>query len=466
MNRNYKAVVLCGGEGLRLWPLSRAKSPKHLISLTDGETFLQETLTRLEETYPIQNIYIVTNVEHKYEIVGQLYAKYKDKMPEIICEPYPKNTLPAITYAVNHIHSHNKDSVITVYPADHSIKNDKTYKKAIDDIHTLAELNHIVTVGIKPLYPNINFGYIHKSSKIDISEDIEAFNVRKFVEKPDEKNAVSFFKKGYLWNSGIYGFKSEVFLELLKKYQKKIYDLLVCDENYDIKEIYDNLDPLSIDVGLAEKIDSLVVLESNIIWQDLGEWNSILESFKSSSGNALKGDLFCDDVENSLVWNYSSYSLISGVKDLIIVNTQDSLLIIHKDKVHRLKDLLSEIRQTKPQIIEESNTTHRPWGYFIVIKESADYKIKKIFVRPEQKLSLQTHQYRSEHWVVISGEATVINGDKKLILKTNESTYIPRGTKHRLENNCSKDLEIIEIQSGSYLGEDDIVRISDIYDRK
>ena len=252
---------------------------------------------------------------------------------------------------------------------------------------------------------------------------------------------------------------------MLKKHQKKIYDLLIIHENRDIKEIYDNLEPLSIDVGLAEKLDSLVVLQSNIIWQDLGEWNSVFEYFKSSSGNALKGDLFCDDVENSLIWNYNGYSLISGVKDLIIVNTQDSLLIIHKDKVHRLKDLLSEIRHTEPQFIEESITTHRPWGYFIVFKESADYKIKKIFVRSGQKLSLQSHQHRSEHWVVISGEATVINGDKKLILKSNESTYIPRGTKHRLENNSDKDLEIIEIQSGSYLGEDDIVRFSDIYDR-
>ncbi|MEC8086103.1 MAG: mannose-1-phosphate guanylyltransferase/mannose-6-phosphate isomerase [Pseudomonadota bacterium] len=461
----HKAVVLCGGEGLRLWPLSRTLSPKHLISLTDSSTFLQNTLARLNKIYPIEDILIVTNIDHKYEIIGQLYDTYKNNMPEIICEPSPKNTLPAVTYAVNYIQKKYKDSLITIFPADHSILDEVEFVRTIEKVNALSEENYIVTVGIKPEKPNTNFGYIQKKNKISTLKNIDAYEVESFSEKPNLKDARLYIERGYLWNSGIYGFKSSVFLESLKKYQLDLYQVFQNDENIDIDQIYRNIKPLSIDIGLAEKTNNLAVLKSTISWQDLGDWNSIHEFFKSSSDNALKGEMFTDDVENSLIWNYNGYSLISGVRDLIIVNMPDSLIVMNKNSSHKLKGYLKRMRRTKPNIIEQPNKTHRPWGHFAEINESAEYKVKKILVRPGHKLSLQLHKHRSEHWIVIKGTATVVNNDREFDLKCNESTFIPKNTKHRLINNQDTDLEIIEIQTGSYFGEDDIHRLDDEYDR-
>ncbi|MDC0985482.1 mannose-1-phosphate guanylyltransferase/mannose-6-phosphate isomerase [Gammaproteobacteria bacterium] len=464
MEKSNKAVILCGGEGLRLWPLSRSSSPKHLISLDDSKTFLQNTVKRINEIFNLNDIIIITNEKHKYEIIGQLYDEYKENIPQILCEPEPKNTLAAIAYAAKNIYSTNPSACITVFPADHFIDNNTVFKDTILSAQMAANKGYFVTIGIKPDRPHTGYGYIKTGDIIDSNLDKSVIAVQRFIEKPNIKQAKNYIKEGCLWNSGIFTFNLEKFFIDLKLFQPEI-SLLIDNINEDNKnQIYQKLDSISIDTGLVEKISDIAVVCSDMEWNDLGEWNSIFD-FSEQNNNSLKGNVHLDDVSESLIWNYNGLAMVSGIKNLIIVNTPDCLLVMNRESSDNLKNNIEVIKKKFPSYIEQSNKVHRPWGYYIVIKDSADYKVKKIAVRPKGKLSLQAHEHRSEHWIVVKGTATVINDNKEFNLKTGESTFIPVNTQHRLINNHDDILEIIEVQTGTYFGEDDIHRYDDAYDR-
>ncbi len=464
MKNSNKAVILCGGEGLRLWPLSRSSSPKHLISIDENKTFLQKTIERINRLFNLDDILIVTNEKHKYEIIGQLYDEYKDNIPQIICEPEPKNTLAAISYAAKKIHLSDPHACITVFPADHFIGSGVAFKDTIVSAQNAANNGYFVTIGIKPDRPHTGYGYIKTGDIINSDLNEEIFTVQRFIEKPNLTQAEKYIQEGCLWNSGIFVFNLEKFFSDLKLFQPQMSSLISDLNENNKNKIYSNLDSISIDTGLVEKISNLAVVFSDIEWNDLGEWNSIYD-FSKKNDNSLKGNVHIDDVSKCLIWNYNELAVISGIKNLIIINTPDCLLVMNRESSNNLKNNIDAIRKKYPKNVEQSLKEHRPWGYFKIIKDSQDYKIKKIVVRPKERLSLQMHKYRSEHWIVLKGSATVINNNKEFILKCSESTFIPAHTRHRLINNEDDDLEIIEIQTGSYFGEDDIQRIDDEYDR-
>jgi mannose-1-phosphate guanylyltransferase / mannose-6-phosphate isomerase len=435
-----KVVILAGGSGTRLWPLSREHFPKQFLKFKDlnNNSLFQLTLKR---ALKISNeILIVTNKNHKFLVMGEI-EELGLKIPEgnILVEEEQRNTLPAIVYAMKYV-----DDCAVILPADHLIKNEdlmvETIKSAVND-------KYLVTFGIKPVSAHTGYGYIRHEKGL----------VKEFKEKPDLDTAKEYIQNGYLWNSGFFLFDKKVFSEELKKYSKELYEFLLGDVDYK------NLPNISVDYGLLEKTDRLMVKELDIEWSDLGSFDSIYECFeKDENSNHSNGELITNEAKNNLVYSDKIVAM-SGVDDLIVIDTKDALMICRKAKSQDVKKLLKKINDK--ELKESHKTVYRPWGSFTILEDGRNYKVKRLTVLPGKILSLQKHFKRSEHWVVVKGEGYIVNGDKELYLKENEGTYIPKETIHRLGNKSDKVLEIIETQSGEYLGEDDIVRISDDYKR-
>lgn len=462
-----KAVVLAGGSGTRLWPLSRAAYPKQFLALHGEHTMLQATLKRLDGL-DIHSSVTICNEEHRFFVADQLHEI--DRLGSIILEPVGRNTAPAIALAaLSSIE--DGDPLLLVLPADHVIQGEKLFIKTILEATSLAKAGKLVTFGIAAREANTGYGYIKKGEFQD-----PGFNVDAFVEKPINKLAKEYVDSGkYLWNSGMFMFKASRYLEELKKYRPDI--LKACQLS--IKGISKDNDFLrvnetafaecpsvSIDYAVMEKTADAVVVPMNVGWSDLGSWLSLWKiSEKDSNGNAIHGNVILHNSKNSYIRSDETLVTAIGVNDFVIVSTKDALIVAHQDSVEDLKVITEKIKNESKDEWDSPREVVRPWGKYNLIDKGSRFQVKRIKVKPGGKLSLQKHKHRAEHWVVVSGEAKVTKGEKNFTLHENESIYIPIGMVHSLENPGIVDLELIEVQSGSYLGEDDIIRLSDNYGR-
>tara|TARA_B110000008_G_scaffold52732_2_gene51962 strand:- start:1353 stop:2774 length:1422 start_codon:yes stop_codon:yes gene_type:complete len=467
INRNQSyAIILCGGAGTRLWPVSRSSQPKQLIKFKGKYSLLQASLVRLTKKILPQNIFLVSNVDHQFIIQDQLSKIFKNDKPNLILEPIAKNTLPAIAIATKKIMKIDSNAIISVFPSDHEIKNETIFLDLWESSIEVAKKNYFTLIGIKPSFPATGFGYIKPENKINLIKDKEIYEVAEFKEKPNKTTAETFIKKKYLWNAGMFIFKGSLFNELMKKFQPKLLAIIEDSNESNLDILYKKIDSISIDYGLAEKADKVAVLSDSIEWSDLGNWNSIFNLLsKDKNNNSIKGNVVSQNSNNSLLWNESGIMATYGLKDIIAINTNDATLVCHRKDSEKVKDLVNEIKVNNFSTTETHLEVFRPWGSYTILEQGKGFKIKRIEVNPKQKLSLQLHQKRSEHWVVIEGTAKVTNGTNVVQIKKNESTFIPLGTKHRLENPKNTPLIIIEVQVGVYVGEDDIIRFEDKYDR-
>ena len=461
-----KAVIMAGGSGTRLWPLSRAAHPKQFLALNGKETMLQETFNRLSGL-DIQSSVTICNEEHRFFVAEQL--REIDKLGSIILEPVGKNTAPAIALAA--LSSLNNDPLLLVLAGDHVIKDEVAFTKTVMDAIPLAQSGKLVTFGIVAHEPNTGYGYIKRGAQQGVG-----FSVAEFVEKPSIDIAKEYLASGeYFWNSGMFLFKASRYLEELEKYRPDILEacqlsMKGMSKDHDFLRVNESTfvhcPSESIDYAVMEKTDDAVVVPMDAGWSDIGSWSSLWEiSEKDSKGNAIYGDVLLHESNNSYVRTDGKLVAAIGVDDLVIVATKDVLVVVHKDSVQNVKSVVEKLKNESRPEWEHHREVYRPWGKYDAIDRGERYQAKRITVKPGAKLSSQLHHHRAEHWVVVSGTAKVTNGDRTFILVENESTYIPLGVIHSLENSGNVPLEVIEIQSGSYLGEDDIVRFDDIYGR-
>ncbi|MCI4412155.1 MAG: mannose-1-phosphate guanylyltransferase/mannose-6-phosphate isomerase [Thiotrichales bacterium] len=458
-------LILCGGSGTRLWPLSRKLLPKQFVKLFDGKSLFQKTVERNIQLS--DSIYVVSNAEQYFLAKDQL-----TEMPEAdtryLLESVAKNTAPAIALACMSLDS---EAIVLVTPADHLIKNERAYQQVVQQAKALAQQGNLVTFGIVPTYPETGFGYI-ESRGVDVLS---------FKEKPSLEVAKAYIDQGnYYWNSGMFCFKAGVFLSELALLAPDIYS--ACQQSYRTIiqdgttsripfESMEIIPEESIDYAVMEKSQKIKVVAADIDWSDLGSFDSLNDEMpKNSQGNAIlkRGDdvpVITINSHNNLVITRNHAIATVDIDDLIIVDTTDSVLITKKGSSQKVKDVVAQLKRMKPELCDVHRLAYRPWGSYEVLLDTQKYKIKRIIVSPGKKLSLQKHFHRSEHWVVVSGTAEVTNGNKVLTVRQNESTYIPVGEVHRLENKGKIDLVMIEVQVGEYTGEDDIVRLEDSYGR-
>ena len=439
-------VVMAGGSGSRLWPISRSMLPKQFLPLISKNTMLQETVHRLQGL-DYDSIITLCNEEHRFFVAEQL--KEMGLNSKIILEPESKNTAAAITLAAL---NEDPETLLLVLSADHIIDNINAFHKAINSGIELANLDKLVTFGVVPNKPHTGYGYIKKDKPVQ-----GGFEIEKFVEKPSEDLAESLFKSGnYLWNSGMFLFKAGKFIQEMKKYSPDTHKF--CKQAYskktnDIdfirveKSSFLQCPNISVDYALMEKTNDSAVIPLNAGWSDVGSWSSLWDVVdKNDDGNAIFGDVILNDTSGSYISSEQQLVAINGVKDLVIVSTKDSLLVSSKDSSENIKSIIENMKQNDRPEYEFHREVHRPWGKFDSLDSGTNYQVKRITVKPGAKLSLQKHFHRSEHWVVVSGEAEVTNGDKTFILKENESTYIPCETIHALKNPGNNYLELIGFQ--------------------
>lgn len=451
-------IILCGGNGTRLWPISRTLMPKQFIKLFHDKSLFQLTVERNSKV--CTNQFIVSNAE-QYFLASDQLDELKKENNQYLLEPVGRNTAPAIALACLAL---DKDRLVLVSPSDHVIKNEMAYEKALNHAQNLALKNYLVTFGITPRFPETGFGYIESDN-----EDVKAFH-----EKPDKDTAQAYVDAGnFYWNSGMFCFKAGVFLEELKKYAPEIYETslqayhnAMCDEIIRIKhEDMLKIPEDSIDYAVMEKSSIVKVVPSDIDWSDLGSFDALYDELpKDKDGNTLNDNHVCINSKNNLIYGKKRKIATVDIDDLIIIDTGDALLISKKGSSQKVKEAVKMVRENT-ELHNIHLTAHRPWGTYTILEDSEHYKIKRIVVKPGKRLSLQKHFHRSEHWIVVSGTATVTVGNKVETVRPNESTYIKMGEVHRLENEGKIDVVLIEAQVGEYTGEDDIVRIADDFQR-
>ncbi|MDP3904116.1 MAG: mannose-1-phosphate guanylyltransferase/mannose-6-phosphate isomerase [Methylococcaceae bacterium] len=462
-------VILSGGSGTRLWPLSRGQYPKQFLPLVSENTMLQETLLRLSGLEQLQPPIAVCNEDHRFMLAEQLWEIHT-KPAAIILEPIGKNTAPAVALAA--LSAQSPDDILLVLPADHVINNLEAFHTAVNQARDLAEQGYLVTFGIVPTEPETGYGYIKRAS----SPQGAAFNVEAFVEKPDLETAKHYLQTGdYFWNSGMFAFKAGVYLAELEKFHPTM--LAICKRalsaaKIDLdfvrlnKEIFSTCPSDSIDYAVMEKTDKAVVIPLDADWNDVGSWSALWDvTDKDGSGNAINGDVLTVDTKNSDIPAGSRLVAAIGVRDLVIIETADAVMVAPKDRVQEVKDIVAQLKNLGRKEANIQRKAYRPWGHYDSVDNGERHQTKRIVVKPGARLSLQKHHHRAEHWVVVKGTALVTKGEDKLLISENESIYIPLGIIHCLENPGVIPLEIVEVQSGSYLGEDDIVRIDDSYGR-
>lgn len=463
MSNSY-AVILSGGTGTRLWPLSRSLEPKQLLAINGDETLIQQTARRLLRRVAPERLLAVTNDEHKFEVKGQL-SELDPILPEgVLAEPSARNTLPAITLAVQTIIKRDPDALIGVFPSDHAIGNEAAFLSAWQQAEQAAARGYLTLIGITPTTPATGYGYIEPTAKIAGFTECKVQMVGRFVEKPTIAVAADFVRRGYLWNGGMFIFRAIDFITVLQRFQPEIYAAF--ESGKSVADIYDVLPNLSLDYGLLEKAENVAVVSADMDWSDLGNWDSIYAHLKKNAEhNLIHGDVVALDTHESLLWSSKGLIATLGVENIAVIQTEDATLVCHRNRSEEIKALVSRLQKSHPQLTEVHSTVHRPWGAYTVLEEGPGFKIKDIAIKPRCRLSMQYHRHRSEHWVIVRGKAKITNGNKVLMLNENESAYIPQGQQHRLENPGDDPLNIIEVQCGEYVGEDDIVRIEDVYGR-
>ncbi len=453
-------LILCGGSGTRLWPISRTLMPKQFVKLFNDKSLFQLTVQRNVGICDRQ--FIVSNMEQYFLALDQLEELNKINSRYLL-EPIAKNTAPAITLACLAL---DYDEIVLVTPSDHLIKNEKEYEKVVKKAQELAKQDFLVTFGIKPTSPQTGYGYI---------ESVDEFGVKAFHEKPDFKKASEYLKQGnYYWNSGMFMFKAGVFLDEIKKYSPKIYEASsIAFKNAKKQEViriaHEDMFSIpsdSIDYAVMEKSNKVKVVPSDIDWSDVGSFDALYEELeKDKNFNTKDENHISIDSKNNLIYSSKRKIATVDVKDLLIIDTNDALLVSKKGSSQKVKQVVQRLKEDNSDLHNVHVKAHRPWGTYMVLEDTDGYKIKKIVVKPHKRLSLQKHFHRNEHWIVVSGCATVTIDDKKFILNPNESTYIKAGQVHRLENEGKLPLVLIEAQVGEYTGEDDIVRIEDDFKR-
>jgi mannose-1-phosphate guanylyltransferase len=464
-----KPVVLAGGTGSRLWPKSRAALPKQFLSLTSDSTMLQDTIERLEGLNP-QIPIIVCNEAHRFLVAEQLRQR-NIQHDAILLEPVGRNTAPAIALAALHAIKYNEDPLLLVLAADHLIKNEPAFHQSIVKAKALAELGKLVTFGVVPTQPHTGYGYIKSGKSVE-----GGYDVSQFVEKPEAEMAREFVESGnYFWNSGMFMFKASRYLEELAKYSSEMLEVCqraIAKETSDLdfvrvdQDIFATCPDDSIDYAVMEKTDSAVMVPLDANWSDVGSWTSLWEAAdKDQHGNVCVGDTILENTKNSYVDADQRLVTVIGLEDIIVVETKDAVLVAHKGDTQNIRNVVRKLEAQKRPEFELHREVHRPWGSYDAIDRGERFQVKRITVKPGEKISVQMHHHRAEHWIVVSGSASVTIEKSTRLITENESVYIPIGAIHSLENPGKIPLEIIEVQSGAYLGEDDIVRFSDFYGR-
>ncbi|NKX04946.1 mannose-1-phosphate guanylyltransferase/mannose-6-phosphate isomerase [Alteromonadaceae bacterium A_SAG5] len=464
-----KPVVLAGGTGSRLWPKSRAALPKQFLSLTSNSTMLQDTVTRLKGTNAEPPVFIC-NDAHRFLVAEQLRKKNIEH-DGILLEPVGRNTAPAIALAALHATKTGNDPVLLVLAADHLIKDQEAFHSAIVKAGALANEGKLVTFGIVPDKPHTGYGYIKAGKVLNVG-----FEVADFVEKPQPETAKQYVESGdFFWNSGMFMFKASRYIEELGKYNPEMLE--VCRRAIETEapdldfirvdsEIFSTCPDDSIDYAVMEKTDSAAMVPLDAGWSDVGSWTSLWETAdKDEDGNVCVGDTILEKTRNSYVNAEQRLVSVIGLEDVIVVETKDAVMVAHKDDAQSIKNVVNKLKAEKRPEFEFHREVFRPWGSYDSIDNGARFQVKRITVKPGEKLSVQMHHHRAEHWIVVSGSANVTIDDNTKLVTENESVYIPIGAVHALENPGKIPLELIEVQSGAYLGEDDIVRFSDRYGR-
>lgn len=466
-------VILSGGAGSRLWPLSREHYPKQLLALTGEHTMLQQTAMRLDGLPGVQAPVVVCNEEHRFLVAEQLREIGKTPV-SIILEPVGRNTAPALTLAALFLMKHDPQAVMLVMPADHVIPNVQAFQSAVTQAARAAGDGYLATFGIVPTKPETGYGYIRKGKTLVGFDSLQ--RVAEFVEKPDSATAAQYLASGdYLWNSGMFVLNAAVWLDELKRRRPDI--LQACEAAYSQgqqdgefyrvgKEAFLGCPSDSIDYAVMEQTDRAAVASLKAGWSDIGAWSAIWETeTRNAQGNVIQGDVLLHNTRNALLISKHRLVTAVGLEDVIVVETPDAVLVAHKNSAQDVKEIVNRLKQDKRSEHLMHRRVYRPWGSYEGIDAGERFQVKRLMVNPGAAISLQLHHHRAEHWVVVKGTAKVTRGEEIVLLSENQSAYIPIGMKHRLENPGSIPLEIIEVQSGSYLGEDDIVRFEDRYNR-
>jgi mannose-1-phosphate guanylyltransferase/mannose-6-phosphate isomerase len=460
-------VILAGGSGTRFWPLSRSQYPKQVLRLLGSDSMLQATIGRLLPWTPLERMAVVTNVSQEEVIRLELYRKGWDRL-QLWLEPQGRNTAAAVGLAATRLQTHQNDVIMAVFPADHYIQDQASLIEALNKGTEWARAGYLVTFGILPTRPETGYGYIKAEEPLNAAKT--AFKCARFIEKPDSLKAQAFIAEGnYYWNSGIFMFRRDIILEALARYLPEVYQGLMLlpgknDSEY-LEEVYKGLPSLSIDYGVLERADNVVVVPVQMGWSDVGTWGAVYELShqKDLRGNVILGRALDRGSHGCLIYGQERLVATLGLENIIVVDTPDATLLCHRDRVQEVKDLVAELHRQNCVETRQHPTVERPWGCYKVIDSGPGYQVKQIVVDPGKRLSLQLHQHRAEHWVVVQGTARVTIGGENIVVAANESVFIPRLTPHRLENLGQEPLRIIETQTGAYLEEDDIVRLADDY---
>jgi len=462
---NY-AVILAGGRGIRFWPLSRQEEPKQLLKIFGNYSLLQHTYLRISKVVVPDNIYVVTNKDYANTIKYQL-KELGFCSENIIIEISPKNTAASIGLAAKIIHDKDKNGILAVFPADHFIKKEKVFLNILKKAFALVKSDLTLIFGIKPLRPESAYGYIKANKRIPPLRKC-AFKVERFIEKPNAYRAQKLISQGGVyWNSGIFVWKASVLLEQIRKFMPKLYAVLNEDNKKLVVQKWNALKSISVDYGIMEKCKSdLYVMPLDCGWTDLGNWNTIDFVLKRDKNkNALYGDVLAVGTKNTTVWGGHHLVVAMGLKDTIIADTPDALLVCPKDQAQRVSEVVDILKTKNRFEYMTPRLVNRPWGRYFVLNDTGRFKTKMVEVEPHKRLSLQLHKERVEHWIVVEGIAKVTIGSNIYYVKNSQSIYVPRGKKHRIENTQDKKLVFIEVQTGRYLGEDDIERFEDDYER-
>ena len=465
-------VILSGGTGSRLWPQSRESCPKQFLNLTGEKTLLQETVSRTSKISDMRAPVVVCNEEHRFMVAEQLRS-LGITATAVVLEPVGRNTAPAVAVAALCALEAEQDPMLLVLPADHIILDTASFQQTVEEALPHAQAGHLITFGVVPRAAETGYGYIKAGPCL---ENSRICSVERFIEKPNQATACAYLESGdYYWNSGMFLFRASRYLEELQNFAPEI--ATACRqawaaEQQDMdfqrlqREVFESCPSDSIDYAVMEKTRDALVMPLDAGWNDVGSWASLWEvAERDQDGNVLKGDVLALDSQQNYVYAHDRLVATIGVEDLVVVETADAVLVAHRDRTQAVKNVVEQLKAEGRGQGSTHRKIYRPWGSYDSIDVEQRFQVKRITVNPGARLSMQMHHHRAEHWIVVSGTAQVTRGEETFLLSENQSTYIPLGTSHRLENPGKIPLELIEVQSGSYLGEDDIVRFEDVYGR-